>query len=104
MLDGNAVDISGLALCGRLAVTADIVFRAHTALQVEGGVLLAGRVRDTSLVSVLVDSGGVATIAGATSLAVNNGLSVEADRGCVKAAIQDVESIGDSGGGALSPA
>merc|ERR1719148_474127 len=41
VLDSNAVDISSLTCSGRGAVTADIVVRAFTALQVLGSVLFA---------------------------------------------------------------
>lgn len=104
VVDGLAVGIGGLALRGRRAVTADIVVGAHAVDQVVSGVLFAGRVGDAGCVSVPVDASGVATVAGATSLAVNDGLGIDADRGWVEATVQDVESIGDSGGGALSPA
>jgi len=66
--------------------------------------LLARRVRNTSLGGGLGDLGGVATVARATGLAVNDGLGIETDRGWVEATVQDVESIGNGGGGALSPA
>ena len=79
--DGLALGISLLARLGGSAVTADIVVCAHAVNQVVGGVLLARRVRDTSLVSVPVDTDGVATIARATSLAVDDSLGIEANRG-----------------------
>ena len=86
------------------AVTADINVLAHTALEVVGGVLLARRVGDTGLVGILVDLSGVATIARAASLAVNNGLSIESNRGGGEVLVEDVESISDGRGGALGPA
>lgn len=60
------------------ALTANINWLAIV-LQVVGNVLLARRVDETSLVSVLINFAGVATVAGATSLAVHNNLSVEGD-------------------------
>ena len=106
VLDSGAVLHAGLALGGRRpgAVTADIDVSAHAVNQVEGGVLLARGVRDTGVVGILVDEGGVSTIARATSLAVDNSLGVETDGGGTEATVQDVESVSDGRGGALSPA
>jgi len=59
---------------------------------------------DTSVVSVLVDTGGVATIARAASLEVNDDLGVDSNRGGGLEVVQDVESVSDGRGGALSPA
>jgi len=73
-------------------------------LQVKGGVLLAGSVDETNFVGVLVDLTGVTTVAGAASLAVDNNLGVETNGGVSLEIVEDVESVGDSGGGALSPA
>ena len=103
-VDGLTLSIGLLAILGRLAVTADVVVGAHALLQVQSCVLLAGRVGNTSLVGVLVDSGGVATVARSTSLAVNDGLGIEGDWGWVESTVEDVESISDGGSGALSPA
>jgi hypothetical protein len=61
-------------------------------------------VDETSFVSVLINSAGVATVAGATSLAVHNNLSVEGDRGGTLQAVKDVESVSDGRCGTLSPA
>ena len=59
---------------------------------------------ETSFVSVLINSTGIATVAGATSLAVNNNLSVEGDRGGTFQAVEDVKSVSDGRCGTLSPA
>ena len=106
VLDGDAAIEASLANRGRRpgAVTADVNVLAHVVDEVVSGVLLARRVRDTSVVGILVHLSGVATIAGATSLAVHDGLGIEADRGGVEVTVQDVESVGDGRGGALSPA
>jgi len=82
VLNGGAIGQTIIALSrGRsMAVTADIDVGAHASLKVECSVLLAGGVRNTDVVSVLVNLGGVATITGATSLAVDDNLGVEADR------------------------
>jgi hypothetical protein len=106
VLNGGAIGQTIIALSrGRsMAVTADIDVGAHASLKVECSVLLAGGVRNTDVVSVLVNLGGVATITGATSLAVYDNLGVEADRGSVFATVQDVESISDGRCRALSPA
>jgi len=106
VLNGGAIGQTIIALSrGRsMAVTADIDVGAHASLKVECSVLLAGGVRNTDVVSVLVNLGGVATITGATSLAVDDNLGVEADRGSVFATVQDVESISDGRCRALSPA
>ena len=106
VLDGDAAIEASLANRGRRpgAVTADVNVLAHVVDEVVSGVLLARRVRDTSVVGIPVHLSGVATIAGATSLAVHDGLGIEADRGGVEVTVQDVESVGDGRGGALSPA
>jgi hypothetical protein len=55
-------------------------------------------------VGVLVDLGGVAAVARAASLAVDNDLGVEADGTVRLEVVKDVEAIGDGAGGALGPA
>lgn len=106
VLDSGATVHTVITLSGGRpgAVTADINICALAALEVVGDVLLARRVRNTVLLCISIDEGGVATIARAASLAVDDNLGVEADRGGGEVAIEDVESIGDGRGGALSPA
>ena len=70
-----------------MAVTADIDVSAHATLKVEGSVLLARGVGDTSVVSVLVNLTWVSTVTGATSLAVDDNLGVKANRGRVFATV-----------------
>jgi hypothetical protein len=71
---------------------------------VVGDVLLARRVRNTFAVGEFVNTTRVATLARATSSAVDNDLGVEANRRGVVILKEDVESIGEGGGGSLSPA
>jgi len=74
------------------AVTADVDWLASV-LQVVSSVLLAGRVHKTVVVSPLVDLSGVSTIAGATSLAVNDYLSTKSNWSVSLQIGQDVESV-----------
>ena len=52
----------------------------------------------------LKDLGGVAAVASATSVAVDDHLGIKADRGGRAHIVEDVETIGDGRGGGLSPA
>lgn len=59
----------------------------------------------TIVISPFEDSGGVATIAGTTSLAVDNDLGVEANRrGTASQIIQNLEAISDRRSATLRPA
>ena len=89
---------------GPCAVTADVNVFAHVALEVECGVLHARRVVETTVVSILVDCSGVASIARASLLAVNDYLSIKSDRGRYFEVSKDVESVSDGRRGTLSPA
>jgi hypothetical protein len=60
-------------------------------------------VNKTVSVCILVDFSWVSTIAGTTSLAVNNNLCVETDR-CTAEIIKNVKSVSDGGCRTLSPA
>merc|ERR1719313_841921 len=73
-------------------------------LGVVSDVLLARGVGDALLVSEAVETAGVAALARATGTAVDDDLSVKADRGRVLVAEHDVESVSDGAGGALGPA
>lgn len=53
---------------------------------------------------VFVNLSGVATIAAAASLTVDNSLSVQTDRSGVLKLVQNVKSISEGARGALSPA
>ena len=79
------------------AITAEVDVRAHAALEVVGGVLLARGVGDTVLVGVLIDATWVSTIARTTGLAVDDDLGVKADWGrlLVCSLVEDVESVGN---------
>jgi hypothetical protein len=56
------------------------------------------------VVSVVVNTSGVTTVARATSKAVNHSLRVKINWGGVVILEQNVESVSKSRGGALSPA
>jgi hypothetical protein len=103
----------GSAVCGRIftsfrnrwrAISAQVEIGALTALKVVSSILLARAVGDSVLVSVLVNLSGVATIAATSSLAIDDSLGVKTDWGGVLQLIQDVESVSDGAGSALSPA
>ena len=81
--DSSAAILTIITLRGRRpgAVTADISCFAHAVDEVICNILLARRVRNTGSVSISVDHGGITTIARATSLAVDDDLSIETDRG-----------------------
>lgn len=64
-------------------------------LQVVGNVLLARSVDETRLVGILVDLVGVATVARATPLVVDNHLCVNRDGGDGGQVVQDVEPVSD---------
>jgi len=78
--------------------------RANLFLEVVGGVLFARSSHESSVVSVLVDLSGVTSIARATSLSVDNDLSVNGDGSGGGELVHDVESVSDGGGSSLSPA
>jgi hypothetical protein len=104
-IDGLAVVHGGvLSVLGGRAVTADVDRLALILHKVGGNVLLARGVDEASGVSVLVDISGVTTVAGATSWAVDDSLGAETNRGVSLQASEDVETIGNGGGGALGPA
>ena len=86
------------------AVTADINVFTIASLEVVSSVLLARRVRNTSPARIPVHEARVATIARATSLAIDDDLGVESNRGCSKITIKDVKSVSNGRSGALGPA
>jgi hypothetical protein len=55
-------------------------------------------------VSILVDCSGVASVARASFLAVDNNLSIKSDWGRDFKVSEDVESVSDGRSGTLSPA
>ena len=59
---------------------------------------------ETVLHGVLKYLSGVATVARSTSLAVDNHLSIKADRSLSAEVIHDIEAISESGSRGLSPA
>jgi len=59
---------------------------------------------ETGLMGIRVDTTGVSTVARATSLSVDDNLSVDRDRGDGAQLVQDVESISNGGCSSLSPA
>jgi len=106
VVHGGAAVETIVTLSGRRpgAVSAEINVLAHAVDKVVSSVLLARRVRNTVLKGIFVNLGRVATVAGATSLAVNDDLSVEANGSVTLQTEVDVESVSESRGGTLSPA
>jgi len=88
---------------GRRAVSAS-VNGSQFVLQVVGSVLHARSADETSGVGVGVDATGVTSIARATSLGVDDDLSVDGDGGNSLQLVKDVKSISNGGGRSLSPA
>ena len=78
-----------------MAVTANIDVSALVVL-VQSDVVHAGRVHDTSLVSVIVNESWITSIARATDLAVDDSLWVKTDWGWGRESVHDVESISKS--------
>jgi len=77
------------------AVTA-LVNWLNSSLQVISNVLHAGRIRNTIVEGVLVDSARVTTVARATSVSIDNDLCVESNRSGVFQVKVDVKSISKS--------
>ena len=94
----------GLAVLAEIVVGAGFGVSSSLINQVVGNVLLARAVGNTVFVGVLVDESGLTTVAVAASLAVDDNLGVQTDRGGVAQACQDVESISKGRGCALGPA
>jgi len=74
------------------------------ALKVVSNVLHARRVVQAAVMSILVDSSGVASIAGASHLAVYNNLGVKSNWALLFEVCEDIESVSDGRCGSLSPA
>ena len=106
VVDSRALVLAGLADGARRpgAVLALVDGAAPEGLRVLSDVLLARGVGDTLLVGELVDTTGVATLAGATGTAVDDDLGVEGDGSGVVVFEQDVETISEGAGGTLGPA
>jgi len=88
---------------GRRAVSAS-VNGGQFVLQVVGSVLHARSADETSGVGVGVDATGVTSIARATSLGVDDDLSVDGDGGEGLQLVEDVKSVSNGGSRSLSPA
>mmetsp|Transcript_33464 Transcript_33464/g.41158 ORF Transcript_33464/g.41158 Transcript_33464/m.41158 type:complete len:246 (+) Transcript_33464:304-1041(+) len=110
MVNSSAVLKEMLTLVGdrRNAVSADVDGVAGVLVQVVSHVLLARSVGDTSRESVFIHHFGVSSVAGSTSLAVDNDLGGEGHGGglsvVVVSEVHDVESVSERRGGALCPA
>lgn len=88
---------------GPCAVTASVNV-GNSSLQVVSNVLHAGGVGDAAVEGMLVDLGGVTTVAGATSVSIDDNLSVKSDRSRILQVVHDVETVSKGGSCALSPA
>jgi hypothetical protein len=93
VLNGPASSILTFSRRRPGAITANVNWAAESVLEVVGGILHARRVVETVLMSILVYLGCAAAIASATSLAVNNRLWVNANRGSGLEVVQDVEAV-----------
>ncbi len=79
-----------------MAISANINVRAFPSIKIFCFVLHAGRIRNTSVVSVIVDASWVTTIARSTSKAVNHSLGVQINRSGIVVFQKDIESISKS--------
>jgi hypothetical protein len=90
--------------CRTNTVSTDIKICAESTLEVIRFVVHAAAVRDTLAVGILIDHSGVATIARATGLAVDDRLSGEVKGSREVKSVQNVEPIGKRTRSGLCPA
>jgi hypothetical protein len=89
---------------GTMAVSANVNWVTVILIKILGDILHARRIRDTIVVSIVVNTRWVTSKAWATCLAVNHNLGVKSNWGGIKILKHDIESVSKSRGSSVSPA
>ncbi len=87
-----------------MAVSANFDVLALPVGTVLSFILHARRVRDACVISVIVDTSWISTVASAASLARDHHLRVQVNRSRVQILEEDVESVSEGRSRSLSPA
>jgi hypothetical protein len=106
VLNWPAFILAGLALWAWWpgAVLASINGLALPFVEILGDILFTRRVWDTRVISVLVDTSWVSTLAGSSSIAVDNNLGIQGNWGWALQVVHDIESVSNRRCSSLGPA
>lgn len=106
VLDSHAVFLKGFAFSWHWSgtVLANIDVGADSIEEVGCNELLAGRMGDSIVVSILPNISGISSIATSTILTVHNNLRTKSNRSRGAKPIQNIEAICERRCGALHPA